>query len=87
MFSWHCSPMASSLHNFKEMKEMKEIFCLNWFANLSLVQRFAVIAAITAFCCVLFSAMAANLFVFVASCIAFYVACKWVGKLETDIEE
>ena len=79
--------MASSLHNFKEMKEMKEIFCINWFANLSLVQRFAVIAAITAFCCVLFSAMAANLLVFVASCIAFYVACKWGGKLGIDIEE
>jgi hypothetical protein len=69
------------------MKEIKKIFCIDWFASLSLVQRFAVIAAITAFCCVLFSAMAANLFVFSASCIAFYVACKWVGMLEIDIEE
>jgi len=79
--------MASSLHNFKEMKEIKEIFCVSWFVQLTIIQRFAVIAAITAFCCVLFSAMAANLFVFVASCIAFYVACKLVGKLEIDIEE
>ncbi|WP_314959380.1 hypothetical protein [Prevotella pallens] len=69
------------------MENIKNILCINWFANLSLVQRFAVITAITAFCCVLFSAMAANLFVFVVSCIVFYVACKWVGKLEIDIEE
>ena len=79
--------MASSLHNFKEMKEIKEIFCINWFANLSLVQRFAVIAAITAFCCVLFAAMAANLFVFVASCIAFYLVCKFADKSGVTIKE